>query len=321
MTGTGVLLTAFGGPRDPGGVEPFMRSILGGAPPQAALDETRRRYAALGGASPLVASAERIARLLAQRLSAEEEVPVVVGMLHSDPSIASAMAALAKSGVERVICVSLSPFEAESTTGSYRRAIEAAASAHPAVTVVEAPGYSRSAAFVAALTDEAAAALRSVGGAHARTLVAFTAHSLPVADVEADPTYVDQLRLTAEAVAASVALGPADGFQALPGVSAYGGHSGDAPWLLAFQSKGRRGGEWLGPDLDEVVDAAAAQGFGAIVVSPIGFAIDHMETLYDLDVAAAARARDAGLVFTRAMAPNDADSMIDALVASVREAL
>jgi ferrochelatase len=321
MAGTGVLLTAFGAPRGLDDVEPFMRSILGGEPPQAALDETRGRYAALGGASPLAPTAERIARRLARRLSAGAEVPVVVGMLHSRPSIASAMAELADAGVQRVVSLSLSPFEADSTTGSYRRAIEAAAAAHPAVTVVEAPAYNGSGAFVASLAEEAAAALRSVGGPDAGTLVVFTAHSLPVADVEADPSYVDQLRLTAEAVAASVGLGPADGFGALPGVDAHGGHSGDAPWLLAFQSKGRRGGEWLGPDLNEVIDAAAAQGFDAIVVSPVGFAVDHMETLYDLDVSSAARVRDAGLVFARAMAPNDADKMIDALAASVREAL
>ena len=118
-----------------------------------------------------------------------------------------------------------------------------------------------------------------------------------------------------------VGLGVADGFEALAGVDAFGGRNGDAPWLLAFQSKGRRGGAWLGPDLDDVIDAAGAAGYRALVVLPIGFALDHMETLYDLDVSSAERARDAGLLFARALAPNDAAPMIDALAASVRDAV
>jgi ferrochelatase len=321
MTRTGVLLTAFGGPDRVEDVAPFMCSIMGRQPSAEAVSDACERYEAIGGGSPLPAMARKIADSLAQRLSADEEVPVAVGMLHSHPTIAAAMSALADAGVQRIVSLALSPFEAESTTGSYRRAVESAAKDHPGIVVVESASYNGSEEFVAALADRATAALRSTGGPDAAMLVALTAHSLPVADVEADPSYVDQLRQTAEAVAVSVGLGVADGFARLPAVDAFGGHSGDAPWLLAFQSKGRRGGAWIGPGLDDVIDLAAAAGIHALVVLPIGFAVDHMETLYDLDVSSAGRARDAGLVFARAAAPNDADKMIDALAASVRGAV
>jgi ferrochelatase len=321
MTRIGVLLTAFGGPTCAEEVGPFMCSIMGRLPSPEAVSEACERYEAIGGGSPLPAMARRIADSLERALSSDEEVPVAVGMLHSHPDIAAAMAALAGSGVTRVVSLSLSPFEAQSTTGSYRRAVDAAALEHPGLTVIGAPAYSTSDAFVSALSEQARVALSSTGGDGAGMLVAFTAHSLPVADVEADASYVDQLRRTAEAVAVSVGLGIADGFDGVAGVDAFGGHSGDAPWLLAFQSKGRRGGDWIGPDLDEIVDAAAAAGFRALVVLPIGFAVDHMETLYDLDVSSAERARDAGLLFARALAPNDAASMIDALAASARAAV
>jgi ferrochelatase len=154
-----------------------------------------------------------------------------------------------------------------------------------------------------------------------KPLVVFTAHSLPVADIEADPAYVDQLRETAVAVAARCRLGDADGFEALEGIEPFGGHSGAMPWLLAFQSKGRRGGEWIGPDLDDVIDAAVTAGFGSVVISPIGFAMDHMETVYDLDVCAADRALSADIEFARAIAPNDEKKMIETLRDAVNAVL
>jgi len=320
MSRTGVLLTAFGGPACADDVAPFMCSIMGRQPSPEAVSEACERYEAIGGGSPLPATARRIADGLERALSGDTEVPVAVGMLHSHPDIAAAMSALADAGVQRVVSLSLSPFEAESTTGSYRRAVDAAALAHPGLTVTEAARYNGSDAFVSALSGQALIALGAIGD-EAETLVVFTAHSLPVSDIEADPSYVDQLRQTAEAVAVQVGLGVADGFTGLAGVDAFGGHSGDAPWLLAFQSKGRRGGAWLGPDLDETIDAAGAAGYRALVVLPVGFALDHMETLYDLDVSSAERARDAGLLFARALAPNDAPAMIDALAAAVRDAV
>jgi ferrochelatase len=347
MIRTGVLLTAFGGPGDLDEIAPFMCSLLGAEPPAAALEEARRRYLTIGGSSPLPPMAERIAVQLERELNgqprAEEspedapgffgarvalpratgtlKLPVVVGMLHSEPSIASAVDMLASAGVRRVVSLSLSPFEAGATTGAYRTAVEATVASHEGLTAIEAADYRRSDPFLSALTEELEAALFSEDMRPHRALVLFTAHSLPVADIERDPSYVEQLRETAGAVAARAGLGEADGFDALPGVEAFGGHGGSSPWLLGFQSKGRRGGEWIGPDIDAVIDAAVEQDFGAVVVAPIGFAIDHMETLYDLDVCAADRALSAGIEFDRAHAPNDGEHMIDALAEAVRKVI
>ena len=59
----------------------------------------------------------------------------------------------------------------------------------------------------------------------------------------------------------------------------------------------------------------------AVAVVPVGFAIDHMETLYDIDFVAAQAAADAGIGFTRACVPDDDPRMIDALARSVRQVL
>jgi ferrochelatase len=347
MTRTGVLITAYGGPRDLDEVAPFMCSLLGCEPEPGMLADARRRYLTIGGASPLPPMAERIAvqleRELAglprgeeedegasgflgvskplQRAAEEIRIPVVVGMLHSEPSIESAVAALVALGVDRVVSLSLSPFEAAETTGAYRDAVATAASEHSGLTVVEAGDYRGSEPFLTALANNLSDALNDDEMRPPHPLVVFTAHSLPVASVEADPAYVEQLQKVASEVAARVELGSDDGFDDLPDIEAFGGRGGAAPWLLAYQSKGRRGGEWIGPDLDAVIDAAVAARFGSVVVSPIGFAIDHMETLYDLDVCAADRALSSDLEFARAKAPNDSEDMIHALAEAVRAVL
>ncbi len=88
-----------------------------------------------------------------------------------------------------------------------------------------------------------------------------------------------------------------------------------------YQSQGDRPGAWLGPDLDSVIDAAAASEVSALVVCPIGFMTDHMETLYDLDVIAAERTLDAGMEWQRADVPNDYPTMLDGLASALTELL
>jgi protoporphyrin/coproporphyrin ferrochelatase len=347
MAHTGVLLTAFGGPQDLDGIAPFMRSLLGSEPPEAALAETRRKYMAIGGGSPLPAMAERIAVQLERELNGlpravENEdagrgfvggpasldraregvrIPVAVGMRHSEPTIDQAVGALQASGARDIVVISLSPFEAAVTTGAYREAVDAAIASRPGLRAVEAASYHLSDAFVAVLADAASEAIQDADILTNKALVALTAHSLPIAHLEADPTYERQLRETAAAVAAGAGLGEASGFDALPGFEAFGGPGVTAPWLLAYQSKGRRGGPWAGPDLDDVIDAAVAADCGVVVVCPIGFALDHMETLYDLDVCAADRALSAGIEFVRAAVPNDDARLIEALAEAVQRSV
>ena len=348
MARTGVLLTAFGGPDCLDAVAPFMCSIMGAEPSEQMLAEARRKYLTIGGFSPLPAMAERIAAQLERalngiplaevtdgggtlglwggamaslRTSETLRIPVAIGMLHSEPSIEGAVARLVDAGARQIAIASLSPFEAAATTGAYLGAVRSALEGHPGVRLMESASYHRSDEFVGLYADNLNEALHEADILANKGIIVFTAHSLPVSDIEADPAYVDQLRETAAAVAAGAGLGDPSGFDALPGVDAFGGPGVTAPWLLAFQSKGRRGGEWLGPDLDDVIDAAITGGFAVVIVCPVGFAVDHMETLYDLDVGSAARARDAGLMLVRSLAPNDAALMIDALAESVRAAV
>ncbi len=326
---TGVLLTAFGGPDCLDAVAPFMSSLMGQEAPAEAVESAKQRYVAIGGCSPLPAIAERIAAALERSLNGlpvgegragEGEgtvrTPVALGMRYSQPSIGQGVADLCARGVRRVVWTSLSPFESQVSTGAYRSAVESACVAC-GVEVVEADRYSSAEPFTRLLAEACIEALNRMPDT-SRPLVVMTAHSLPSTD-EGATVYVGQLTAVAAQVAARVGLGPvdADFLSRMLEIRAFGGYGPHAVWMLAYQSKGKRGGQWLEPDLDQVIDAAAGVGCRAVVVCPIGFVTDHLETLYDLDIAAAARVTGHGMTFLRSRVPNDDPLMIEALAQAV----
>jgi ferrochelatase len=130
--------------------------------------------------------------------------------------------------------------------------------------------------------------------------VIFSAHSLPERIIEAGDRYPDELKATAAAVSRQLGL---------------------SDFLVAWQSAGRTGEPWLGPDLSDVVRELGAGGVRAAVSCPVGFVSDHLEVLYDVDVEAQAAAREAGVTLVRTESPNDDPAFLAALAAVVRDHL
>lgn len=319
MAVTGVLIMGYGGPDSLDAVGPFMCNLTGREPSQDVLARVCEKYESVGGGSPLLGIATELADALGLALAgAGNPLPVALGMRYWHPFIAEAVDGLVAQGVDRIVTVPLSAYEAGNTSREYRAAVASALASHPGVTAVEIPLLSTLPAFVelhAAAVAEALAALGAPGAP-----VIFSAHSLPVSDVAEDPRYMRGLEAAAEAVAAHLGLAAGAFGEPLPGVYAYGASAGAHPWVVAYQSKGMRGGEWLGPDTDEVIDAAAQAGATGVVVVPLGFATDHMETLYDLDVVARSRADAAGIAFVRSAVPNAAPRFVAALADAVLRA-
>jgi len=192
---------------------------------------------------------------------------------------------------------------------------------HPHLEIVEAPLAGKLPAYCEFFARSAAEALARVPEG---SVLAFSAHSLPLVDVVENDPYVEGLRQTARTVAEKLGLAPgADGAgQHLgEGFETLGSDVGPSPWYLAYQSKGARPGGWLGPELDTLLAGAAASGAPGIVVCPIGFMTDHMETLWDLDNLAKKRATALELPFARAAVPNTDDEFVGALAESVSSLL
>lgn len=316
MSRTGVLLMGFGGPDSLEAVGPFMCNLMGREPSAELVERVQARYDSIGGASPLPEIASQIAQALERELADKgRDAPVRVGMAYWHPFVAEGLGELRALGVDRVVTISLSPFESKAATGACRDAVSAEAGG---LEVVEAPMAGTLASFVEA---HAAALRNALAGGRGPSVVVFTAHSLPVADLAEDDEYVAGLRRTADAIAESLGWASGvDGGGTVGPISTYGTTAGRQPWLLAYQSKGQRPGEWLGPELDDIIDAAAQEGVRSIVVSPIGFVTDHMETLYDLDIVAASRAEKSGISFVRSQVPN-ADSALVAEMAAKLDSL
>ncbi|HYM49900.1 MAG TPA: ferrochelatase [Candidatus Limnocylindrales bacterium] len=299
---TGVLLMTFGSATDAGGVPAYMRSVHQGHEPDPALvAEFERRYR-LVGRSPLVEITLAQGRALQAELDgdfAPGRFLVAVGMLHSEPTIRRAVDDLMARGVHQVLAVTLAPQFSPLILSGYRQTLDRIAAA-TGVEIGLAGAWHAEPEFVASLAGRLVAALDSLPAAERNTApVIFTAHSLPLRVIERDPGYIDQLTETAEAVAARVALPR---------------HR----WQFAYQSAGHSPEPWLKPDLVDLLPGLRAQGHREVVIAPLQFVADHLEILYDLDMAARDQAEAAGLGYRRIPMPNTDPAFIRALAAVVR---
>jgi ferrochelatase len=286
----GILLMAHGTPASPQEIEPFYTRIRRGQPPTSQqLADLERRYAAIGGVSPLAIRTN--AQVDAVRDVLETRSPgrytVSFGAKHTEPLIEQSAAQLGTAGVQRVIGLVLTPHG--SSLGSQEYLDRAATALGNLPFVPVAPWYAER-PFVTLQAARVQAAVRAAAG---RTMVLFTAHSLPERIRDAGDTYAEQLADSARLVAAAAGLDR---------------------WLVAWQSAGRTPESWLGPDVRDVVRQLAAEGsVDTVVVCPIGFVADHLEVLYDLDVELADVAAENGLAYARTASLNDDPAFINML--------
>ncbi len=292
-----VVLMAYGTPASADEIEAYYTDIRRGRPPTPEqLADLVRRYAAIGGLSPL------LARTAAQRDALQRglvgrgvEATVHLGFKHCAPSIEDAVRAAEAAGATELVGLVLAPHDSSVSVGAYIARMTAAAR----VPVREVRSWATLPAyvdFVAAAVDQRLASMP------AGTRLVVTAHSLPRRVLDSGDPCVDQLTATARAVAGRLGLG-------------------DDRWQIAWQSAGRTAEPWLEPGLLETIDALAAEGVPAVLVAAAGFVADHLEVLYDLDIEASARAATAGIGFDRVPCVNDDGAVMDGLAGLVAAAL
>jgi protoporphyrin/coproporphyrin ferrochelatase len=287
-----VALLAFGGPVSTRQIPCFLEHMTGRSPSPETLQVVEERYRRIGGASPLPDITARQARALQARLIQELAFPLRVrhGFLYAEPNVADCLKEL--DGHE-VIAVPLSPFSSRLTSDKYRQALTAAEDREAGGRGREIPlleGWYAGRGFVQSISKRVAVALD--GSDVNEWAVLFTAHNVPLETIlEGDP-YVEQLQQTiAQLVPAIV---PGD-------------------WRFAFQSKGRGGGEWMEPEVDDVVRTLAEEGWKKVLVVPVGFVSDNVETLHDLDIVLRQQIEGLGMEYRRSAAPNDSPTFIEAL--------
>lgn len=300
---TAILLTAVGGPNSLEEVGPFLLDIRGGRPTSDELvGEFRERYRRIGGRSPLLDISRAQAAALEGQLNREGGAyRCYVGMRNWRPYIRDVIPDIVAAGLDRLVVLPLTPYYSRRSVGAYFAAVERALStmATP-VNVAYVESWNTEPALVEMFAAKIRRGLeRLAKQGFPDPAVVFTAHSLPKKLMDEGDPYERELSETKALV-----------LRQLPPLRA----------RVAWQSAGRSEEVWLGPPLEDALDAIGRAGERAVLVVPFGFVSDHLEILYDVDIEARAFAEKRGLTFERTDSPNTDPGFIDAMAGAVRSA-
>ena len=279
-----LLLVSYGGPERMEDVMPFLRNVVEGlGVPDERLQKVADHYALFDGVSP---SSEELRGMLSSLLRAfaseEGDSPAIYwGNLFWHPTLEETIAQMASDGVTRALAFCTSAYKSYSGCRKYSDAIAAACEkvGEGAPPVDKIKPFFDQPGFLEPMADRVARAIGQLpeedrDGA----TVLFTAHSLPITMADQSP-YVEQLETACDVVAKRLKL---------------------SDWKLAWQSRsGPPRQPWLEPDVGDLV--AEMKPGTNIVVAPIGFCFENMETVYDLDTVLRAKAEESGVTMVRAM--------------------
>ena len=313
-----VLLLAHGTPDVLGEMAEYLRKVTGGrALPLEVVKELQHRYQQIGlgetpGAEPppLTKWTLMQGHLLEQVLGGGEKV--YVGMRNWHPYIADVVAQVRLDGVTHIKAVCLAPQNSRTSVGLYRRALLAATDG---IEVEFVAGWAEhpllAEAFAEKLRPVWALACAEAGR---RVPVLFTAHSVPCRTIMTGEASVAGARPgTPEQISPDPYPVEAKRTAQLVANRMAGVGFGEGDWYFAFQSQGVSGGPWIGPTVEETLKAIKEEGHVGVIMQPVGFLCDHVEILYDIDIAFKETARKLGLKLWRAESLNDSPVLIKAL--------
>jgi ferrochelatase len=302
-----VLLLAHGTPETVAQIPEYLRNVVSGRPlPQAVIEEIQHRYALIGS-SPLTELTLQHAALVEAELAASGQAArVYVGMRNWRPYIPDVVRQMRVDGVEEAAVICLAPQNSRTSVGLYRRAVEAEAAG---LRIDFTAGWARHPLLIEAFAERLRPAVASFSAeVGAPVPVLFTAHSVPCRTIQApaasegqprlwpgqgaDP-YAEEAKQTAALVAAQV-----------PGIP---------QWWFAFQSQGASGGPWIGPTVEQTLDAIAGAGVKNLILQPIGFLCDHVEILYDVDILFRGYALKLGIRLERPESLNASPTLAEAV--------
>jgi ferrochelatase len=214
---------------------------------------------------------------------------------HWHPFIKETYAQLLKEEPEYIIGLCMAPQQSSLSTGAYRKKVEEAqAGLKDDRPVSFVGGWNRHPGLIAGIVEQVHQGLLKFPPlVRADVTVLFTAHSLPQRIVAMKDPYPEEVKGTVSAVTALL---------------------GGQPTAFAYQSQGRSGEPWLGPTVEAIVDELARAGQRHVLVAPIGFLCDHVETLYDIDIELKQFAASRGIQLQRIAMLNDSPALIDLLV-------
>jgi len=312
----GILLLNLGGPDSISAVKPFLynlfsdREIIRLGPPSmqkplawliATLrsKKTERYYRMIGGKSPIADITQAQAKALAKALNTfpASSIKVYVGMRYWHPFIDDVLFEMHKNGIEKVIALSLYPQYSVTTSGSSARRVDRIAADYP-IDILHISSWHDHPLYIEALADVIKKGLESFlassSDPHPSSVddihLLFSAHSLPRKIIDEGDPYEQQTIETVQHVVKKVPL----------------------KWHLSYQSKSGPV-KWLEPSTEEKLKELARDGVKNVLVVPISFVSDHIETLYEIDILYKTMAGKLGMNLKRTDSLNTHPLFINAL--------
>ncbi|MBI5665249.1 MAG: ferrochelatase [Nitrospirae bacterium] len=310
----GVVLLNLGGPDSLKAVRPFLynlfsdRDIIRLGPsclqkPIAWFISTLRSnkaaemYGRIGGKSPILdittAQADALEKELNQGSGANFKV--YIGMRYWHPFIKDTIQRIADDGVRRLIVLSLYPHYSKATTGSsvadFKKAVTG--DSFKIQYIEQWPDFPP---YIDALAELVAEGISGLKGNKFDLL--YSAHSLPQSFIDEGDPYLDHIKTTIEKVNMRLSGGPYN----LTGLKS----------LLSFQSK-TGPVKWLAPSTEETIINLSKGGCKNLLVVPVSFISDHIETLYEIDILYKELAAQHGINLVRCKALNTSEKFILAM--------
>ncbi len=303
----GVILLNLGGPDAPAAVKPFLYNLfsdrdiiklgprllqkpLAGLIAHVRAPKTTAMYQKIGGGSPILPITKAQAEALAGQLRTDAPgtaFAIDVGMRYWHPFIADTVGCMYDLGVRRFIGLNLYPQYSVATSGSSLKALKQALSSRRDCFVAEAGSWHLHPKYLDALAFSIQTSVSSFAD---RPVVLFSAHSLPQSFIDAGDPYLAQTQETVRALTSRLSLDS----------------------RLSFQS---RSGpvKWLEPSTEQMLQTLAREGVRNLLVVPISFVSDHIETLYEIDIEYQEIAHRSGMTMKRMPSLNTAPLFIEAL--------
>ena len=318
---TAVVLLNLGGPDSLEAVEPFLynlfrdpdvidypigqwlRNRIAASIARGRAPVVQDYYRRIGGKSPILEHTTEQAKKLEQALAPHGAYQCLIGMRYWHPMIDTAVNTVLGAAMKRCIVLPLFPQYSLATTGSafaeVRRLLRHPAARRVSVRFVD--DWHDHPAYIDALADRIQAGLAAIAPPHARVHLVFSAHGLPEKLIRKGDPYQRQIETTMRLTVKQLGWD-------------------QARVHLCYQSKvGRM--KWLGPSTEELLRDLAGRKVGTVLVVPVSFVSDHLETLYEIDILYKEMAHGLGIrEFYRAPSLNDAPKFIDALKTIVLEA-
>ncbi|BCX05079.1 MAG: ferrochelatase [Candidatus Roseilinea sp.] len=267
------------------------------------------KYAEIGGGSPIYAWTERQGEAMAELLDqlSPETAPhkSYIAFRYAEPLTEDALRQMRADGVRRAVAFTQYPQWSCSTTGAslnelWRELIRLNLRDAFAWSVID--RWPTHPAFIAAMAKKVCEGLdRFAPEERSSVLLLFSAHSLPLSVIERGDAYPQEVAATVQAVMEHLNF--------------------SNEFLLAYQSD-IKPFKWLGPSTERVIRNLGARKRKNVLVVPVAFTSDHIETLHEIDIEYAELAREVGIAnFKRAPALNDDPLFIRALAEIAAEHL